>query len=80
MHRLAIGENDDAEPFSACFFNARPAANPTIRLCELVLWACDYPSNPRFADANTVWPAPDDVEVLRGLHALEVKTPSNSSG
>ena len=74
MHRLAIGENDDAQPASAGFFYSGPAADSTIRLPPFVLRKGDYPSNPGFADDGAVAATSNDVEVFRRLHVSEITT------
>ena len=74
MHRLAIGQNDDAEPAVTGFFYAGPAANEAVRLYALALWMFDYPGNPGIADSRAVAPTPDHFEIFCRFHFPEVTT------
>ena len=71
MHRLAIGENDDAQPAPARLIYSAPAAYTAIRLHALILRMRDYPGNPRLEDPRSVAPRPNHLEVIGGLHPSE---------
>ena len=71
MHRLAVREHHDAKPTTSCFFYSCPASDSTVRLYALMLRVRDYPSNPRFANDDSVATTSNDVEVFRGLHSVE---------
>jgi hypothetical protein len=80
MHRLAIGENHDAQPASTGFFYSGPTANSASGLLALVLRTRYYSSNPGFTDSCAVAAAANDVEVFRGLHPFETTTPGPRVG
>jgi hypothetical protein len=68
MHRLAVGEDNDAEPAPARFSNAPPTTNTAIGLHAFILRVRDYPGNPRVADSSAVAATPSVLEILGCFH------------
>jgi hypothetical protein len=80
MHRLAVSENDDAQPAPASFIYSGPTAYAAIHLRALVLRTRDYPGNPRLADSCAVAARSNHLEVVGGLHPLGITTLCRHSG